>query len=154
MKMKLQNKKTTEIGYLRSTNWNEKALIIIDENGGQLAKYNSLAELNAEWEDYEEPKESKEHYFIAEYGSVYPMNVYEDYNNVEDFDDYKEIGNYFGSRKEAEKAVEKLKAWKRLKAHGFRFNGGDDACISYKIDPAKWNDKLDNDFDLLFGGEE
>lgn len=33
-----------------------------------------------------------------------------------------EIGNVFRTREEAEKAVEKLKAWQRLKDKGFRFN--------------------------------
>ena len=160
MKMKLQNKKTREIGYLRSTNWNEKALIIMAQNGAQLAKYNSLAELNAEWEDYDEPKESKEHYFIAEYGSVYPMNVYEDYNNVEDFDDYKEIGNYFETKEEAEKAVEKLKAWTRLKDKGFRLNHWKEAQLrpnmSYVAITGNMNvdEEAKADLDLLFGGEE
>ena len=56
--MRLKNKQTGEIGYLRSTNWNETALIIMDKDGVQLGKYNSLAELNKEWEDVsEEPKE-------------------------------------------------------------------------------------------------
>lgn len=47
--MKLRNKKTGEMGYLRSINWNEQALIIMDKDGVQLAKYPSLAELNEEW---------------------------------------------------------------------------------------------------------
>ena len=51
--------------------------------------------------------------------------------------------------------MERLRAWKRLKDKWFRFNGGDDGCISYRLDPAKWDDELENDFDLLFsGGEE
>lgn len=34
----------------------------------------------------------------------------------------KSIGNYFKTKKEAEKAVKKLKAWKRLKEYGVKFN--------------------------------
>ena len=34
----------------------------------------------------------------------------------------KQIGNYFETKEEAELAVEELKAWKRLKDKGFRFN--------------------------------
>lgn len=49
--MKLKNKKTKEIGYFCFANWNDPVLIIMDKNGVQLAKYNSLAELNAEWCD-------------------------------------------------------------------------------------------------------
>lgn len=58
--MKLRNKKTGEIGYFCFANWNEPVLIIMDKDGVQLAKYNSLAELNSEWEDCEEPKEYEE----------------------------------------------------------------------------------------------
>ena len=35
----------------------------------------------------------------------------------------KEIGNYFETVEEAEQAVEKLKAWKRLRDKEFRFIG-------------------------------
>jgi len=52
--MKLQNKKTGEIGRLITHDWLENKLIISDDDGVQLAKYNSLAELNAEWEDMPE----------------------------------------------------------------------------------------------------
>ena len=126
--MRLRNKKTGEINY----------------GDLHLDEFDSLAELNEEWEDYEEPKR---HWIID------TMN-----DRVEDFDvpmDFNEsIGNYFESREEAKKAVGKLKAWKRLKDKGFRFNGGDDACISYILDPVKWDDKLEKDFDLLFSGED
>ena len=115
--MKLKNKKTGEI-----CNW------CIDKD----VIYNSLAELNAEWEDApEEPKGVKSIYFIG-------ATVYIEMSN----------------QKEAIEVEEKLKAWKRLKDKGFKFNGGDDACISYILDPVKWEDELEKDFDLLFGGEE
>lgn len=52
--MKLRNKKTGEIGYFCFTNWDSPVLIIMDKNGIQLGKYNSLAELNKEWEDVPE----------------------------------------------------------------------------------------------------
>ena len=54
--MKLRNKRSGEIGYFCFANWNDPVLIIMDNNGVQLAQYTSLIELNAEWEDYEEPK--------------------------------------------------------------------------------------------------
>lgn len=53
-----------------------------------------------------------------------------------------------------EEAVEKLRAWKRLKEKGFRFCGGDDACISYEADIENWSMQDLQDFDLLFGGEK
>ena len=72
--------------------------------------------------------------------------------------DFKEIGNYFETREEAEKAVEKLKAYKRLKDKGFRFSDFsyaelcDNARINIKA--TMINDSINDDLDLLFGGEE
>lgn len=56
--MKLRNKKIGEIGYFYFANWDSSVLIIVDRNGIQLAKYNSLAELNEEWCDVEDDDES------------------------------------------------------------------------------------------------
>lgn len=139
--MKLRNKKTGEI------------IILIDHI---FDNYNSLAELNEEWEDYEEPKE---HYFITEYGGVYSLNEYEGLNNVANVDEYKQIGNYFDTLEEAEKAVEKLKAVKRLKDKGFRFNGWRcTGSISFTFDNYYGDGQpksASDDLDLLFsGGEE
>ena len=79
----------------------------------------------------------------------------------------KEIGNYFSSKEEAEKAVEKLKAWKRLKDKGFRFTltpgvGSLDITPGkFQIEitaemPEKWFccDAVQEDLDDCFGGEE
>ena len=161
--MKLRNKKTGEIGHFTSTNWNEIALIIMDDNGVQLAKYSSLAELNAEWEDYEEPKESKEskkYWFISSGGET--VSYCEEDEEPEDTEACKEIGNYFESEEEAEKAVEKLKAVKRLKDNGFKIKGwkftpdmkqieGNYVKIEAEVPQILINEK---DIDLLFGGEE
>lgn len=69
----------------------------------------------------------------------------------------KQIGNHFESKEEAEKAVEKLKAWKRLKDKGM---------IKYSFHREKRGIDLDfytltllaprdkDSLDLLFGGEE
>ena len=70
-----------------------------------------------------------------------------------------ELGNYFETKEEAEQAVEKLKAWKRLKDEGFKFFGYDDG---YKHDfnsghiefYIKDSGAVLNDLDLLFGGED
>ena len=160
--MKIRYKKTGEVHEITEVvplHDMDKKFVIYSKTEGHNHAYKNLAELNAEWEDYEEPKESKEHYFIAEYGRVYPVSAYEDYNVV-NFDDYKEIGNYFGSREEAEKAVEKLKAWKRLKAQGFRFTNW---VFSDVLDgnlelTAKLNfdntSNIQRDLEVCFGGDE
>ena len=69
----------------------------------------------------------------------------------------KEIGNYFETEEEAEKAVEKLKAWKRLKDKGFRFDGykTDNGKIKFFADLENWDPvELGILINLLFGGEE
>lgn len=133
--MKLRNKVTGEI--------KDFALVVANSSVDDI----TLAELNEEWKDYEEPKEY--YYYIDDLGVV-SIDRMQSSTIVM----HKNFGNYFETREEAEETVEILKAWKRLKDKGFRFNGGDDACISYRFDPVKWDDELENDFDLLFGGEE
>lgn len=113
--MKLRNKKTGEIGYLyanKNENYN-----VLDADDKVLAVYPSLAELNEEWEDYEEPKD---YWYIDLDGEIQSDDgVYEGTTTK----GMKEIGNYFGTKEEVEKAVEKLKAIKRLKDKGFKFEG-------------------------------
>ena len=134
--MKLRNKKTGEIVNNNGINFAE----------GNYKTYNSLAELNEEWEDApEEPKG-----FLSISGDA----TIEHFDRLNENDLCKQIGNYFETQEEAERAVEKLKALKRLKDKGFRFNGGDDAHISYILDTVKWYDELEKDFNLIFGGEE
>lgn len=106
--MKLRNKKTGKID-----NWCIDKDVIRTCNGSIV--YNSLAELNEEWEDVpEEPKE-KHHWFISGRGTIEYEKDADDYFNR----GHKSIGNYFETIEEAEKVVEKLKAWKRLKDKGF-----------------------------------
>jgi len=112
--MKLRNKTTGEIGYLISTNWNETSLIIMDKNGVQLAKYNSLAEFSAEWEDYEEPKE---YWYLDVDGEISSGNIEDGTVKA-----MREIGNYFDTREEAEKAVERLKKLQNLKNRGYNID--------------------------------
>jgi hypothetical protein len=73
------------------------------------------------------------------------------------------LGNYFETKEEAEKAVEKLKAWKRLKDKGFRFtfwdmrsgSGKDGHCEGEFVMFSECPDDIETaDLDLLFGGEE
>lgn len=152
--MKLENKKTGEIGYtavLRS-----KAIVVMDENAIQLGSYTSLAELNEEWEDYEEPKE---YWYIYADGDIY-KDVQDD---VRKDNGCKEIGNYFETKEEAEKTVEKLKAWKRLKDTYFvRFDLDflkNTLSFTYRIDGtlhSAVNEEriVFEDMKTIFGGEE
>ena len=160
--MKLKNKKTGEIGYPYFQNWKEITCVIVDENAIQIAEYTSLAELNEEWEDA--PEEPKEWWYIDIHGPHKVTNNDEYYQQVKVAS--KEIGNYFETKEEAEKAVEKLKAWKRLEDKGFRprmweweYIYDDNICgeliIKAHIDDATDSDgKYTKDLDLLFGGEE
>lgn len=158
--MKLRNKKTGDIGYPYFQNWSVKSCTIVDENAIQIAKYTSLAELNEDWEDA--PEEPKEYWYVSCAGRIEKATSDEDDYNEKHIAGHKEIGNYFLSREEAEKAVEKLKAWKRLKDNGFKIKGwkftpdmkhieGNYVKIEAEIPAILINE---SDIDLLFGGEE
>lgn len=139
--MKLRNKKTGEI----------KAFDEVMREAYKWNNYNSLAELNAEWEDYEE---LKEWWYIDIHGPHKVTNNDEYYQQVKAAS--KEIGNYFETKEEAEKAVEKLKAWKRLKDKGLIFSiNKDEMKIIYDFSEiSAWTTEVELDLDLLFGGEE
>lgn len=119
--MKLRNKKTGEIVY---------ATMMASYGGGELQiryypidraydthfkEYRSIAELNEEWEDYHE--EPNRYYLIDLNGEVSPEDVKYKHKGLE------ELGLTFETKEEAEQAVRKLKAWKRLKDKGFKFDG-------------------------------
>ena len=159
--MKLRNKKTGEIGKILKQLSEDNQLEVITDNKLYVVK--SLAKLNEEWEDYEEPKV---YYYISDFGAIRECEIGK---FPEDEEARKLIGNYFETEEEAEKAVEKLKAWKRLKDRNLRFN------LSYTMDGAtihhkdvimcrveayfddkgeEDNTKAEEDLDLFFGGEE
>ena len=73
-------------------------------------------------------------------------------------DSHLQIGNYFETEEEAEKAVEKLKAWQRLKESGFEFTKLDlkSNYICYKVGMEQAIDarQVVDDINYLFGGEE
>lgn len=107
--MKLRNKKTGEVVEA------EGSLYYVEKDGQSCAKdcFESLAELNKEWEDYEKPKQSfwtigREGTPI-EYEFDFDGKFYEECDNKW-VDKVKETGFYFETREEAERAVEKLKA--------------------------------------------
>lgn len=134
--MLLKNKKTGEIGNLLPYGGEDgKIWVWIDNISRPEYRYGSLAELNEEWEDYEEPDLTPDHIFLK--GS----RVCIDYKSVE----------------AGVKAVEKLKAWKRLRDKGFRFRGYEiiDGTIKFMILPkGDYREKVYDDLGLLFGGEE
>lgn len=153
--MKLKNKKTGEIKTVYMIDMYCDNIYLKIENGNvdKTIAYNSLAKLCEEWEDYKEPKEF---YYIDEHGNVCCKQL----ALVDNTATKKEIGNYFETKEEAEEAVRKLQAWKRLKDAGFDVsNYGYDYDTNLKIDgeiyfSVKSYDGIENDFKLLFRGEE
>lgn len=146
--MKLKNKKTGEIA--ESSILNSELVVHYDD--GRVERYSLLPE------HYEEPKEW---WYIDIHGPHKVTNNDEYYQKVKDAS--KEVGNYFSSRENAEKAVEKLKAWKRLKDKGVKIidyecYGGTNTKgeflgeVKVTIDVPQEVDKYF--FKLLFGGEE
>lgn len=140
--MRLKNKKTGEI----------KTFDEVMREAYKWNNYNSLAELNAEWEDA--PEEPKEYWYIGDSGEVWSFSDY--YLGTEIEETHRGIGNLFESREEAEKAVERLCAWKRLKDKGFRFIEGhldnnDDFIIKAKLGHVGLIEQPD--VHLLFGEE-
>ena len=138
--MKLRNKKTGEIKELPNGFFCGDNLKTITEN----------------WEDYEEPKE---YWFLDIDGDVKSSDLH--LSNSQILDDMKSIGNFFDSEEEAEYAIKKLKAWKRLKDAGVSFNP---TTIGHKwyLEPHaspenrtfKESQDLYKDVMLFFGGED
>lgn len=141
--MRLRNKKTGRV-----IEWEQPISYKVGK------KYYSLAELTAEWEDYDEPKT---YYYISDFGAIREGDIGK---YPEDEEDRKRIGNYFETKEEAEKAAEKLKAWKRLKDFGCGFMLDDHFTVKFvgpdarKITSAEEQKSLSDAFKLLFGGKE
>jgi len=173
--MRLRNKKTGEIKELQE---------IMHE---AFSEHNekSLMNLEKEWENYEEPfsisfytivnGKIKHCIFYRERVVGCPDNAwaYIKDGGREDIEQLKAVGLYFETEEEAELAVRKLKAWKRLKDKGFRFNGiagvSNNIYVSFETDDkyrvghvmydeySNTDNKLkeyNEDLMLLFGGEE
>ena len=127
-----------------------------------LSNFNSLAELNEEWEDYKEPEE--DFWYIDSDCETYGISRAFNQNDSNDVLFNKSIGNYFETKEEAEKTLEKLKVWKRLKDKGVRIVGWD-YSDNVDLNGCKFNDDDfivglsagdidEEDLDLLFGGGE
>ena len=145
--MKIMNKKTGVILDYNLTleRWNGPRK--------EIKHYISLAKLNEEWEDtLEEPKV---YWYIDDAGVIQNDQVLSSEINMR-----KSIGNYFETKGEAEEAVEKLKALKRLKDNGFKFIGKtyDTAkrfgSIFYKVYDDTYSEDIIHELYLLFGDEE
>lgn len=64
------------------------------------------------------PEQNQDYYYVSSDGCVY----HDSWANGSRLDNGRfEIGNCFGTEEEAERVVEKLKAWKRLKDSGLKF---------------------------------
>ena len=147
--MKLRNKKTGEIGELHYEPDKEYHFTVATEDPADMMIFKTLAELERDWEDYEEPKEI---WYIDWQGGIRSADIDNKWERE------KAIGNYFSSREEAELAVRKLKAWKRLKdEYDFKFTGwkrDEQFRGDFIITAQDWNTSDDRLLDLLFGGEE
>lgn len=160
--MRLKNKKTGEIGNLvLNINPNRESYSVLSTENGDtvcgnlvLADYDSLAELNAEWCDVED-EEPTTHWMID-------TSVLEPVREIagQPYEIDIEIGNWFETKEEAELAVKKLKAWKRLKDKGFSIYSWDyefdmvDKPAQTIILRASAIDNSNTDLDICFGGEE
>lgn len=132
-----------------------KLTVSAKKGGEHTFFYSSIAEFLEMWEDA--PEEPKEYWYLDSVG-----DIIQDHIDGGWVDKYREqIGNYFESEEEANRAAEKLKALKRLKDKGFRFDGWNwkTQRIDYNLDYTDITEKqikeAEKDLDLLFiGGEE
>lgn len=149
--MKVRNKKTGEVV--------EGGFILTFYDGIAGTPKKSLAELNEEWEDV--PEESKEYWYLDSCGDILRDHI--DGGWVDKY--RKQIGNFFGTEEEANRAVEKLKTFRRLKDKGFRFDyvgayeflcgNGFEVPIRAAMPPEFYeDDEVKQDLIALFGGEE
>lgn len=109
--MKLRNKLTDQVGNFII---NKDHFECVDLEC--VPEYGNLAELNKEWEDAPEGPET--HWMID-------TSVLEPVREIagNPYEINKEIGNWFSSKEEAEKAVEKLKALTEAKKDGLVIKG-------------------------------
>ena len=107
--MKLRHKKTGETIDSKDLLTDE----VIKDLFSKDFKYfdSKLNNIQRMWEDYEETQQN-EYWYINQFGNVVQVTYTRE--NIYD-KSRKSFGNYFETKKEAERAVEKLKAWKLLK---------------------------------------
>ena len=142
--MKLKNKKTGEIATLTLSSNGEELLLM--KNNEMVVRNVKMSDLE-EWKDYEE---SETFWYMTAWGDVKEYS--QDQFAIKQ---KQEIGNYFETEEEAIKAVEKLKAIKRLKDKGFKLNPviDDFFCLDMYW-TGKEYDEAKEDLKIVFGGEE
>lgn len=151
--MKLRNKKTGQIYNACHIAFGESI------EGLERKRWKTLEEFNEDWEDV--PEEKKGVWFIDCDGNVVESELVA--GKIISLEK-QAIGNYFETKEEAEKAVERLRAWKRLKDNGARFKEwfwdehygtciilGDSEEHDYVDDT---DEQIRKDLDLLFSGED
>ena len=150
--MKLRNKKTGEIGEPRI----QYQEIYVDTENHITHCYKTLRGMLEEWCDYEEPKD----YWIID-TILHEIRSLPYKNNEEDkrYEQWlEELGLKFETEEEAKQAVEKLKAFKRLKDKGLEFEWVDKDIGSIKFAffnrEGKITKEMWQDIDLLFGDEK
>lgn len=129
--------------------------------GGMITFYfETLKGLNEMFEDYEE--KPKGYWFIDAYGNIVQNEITKHYGDeyidmTAAYESQKQIGNHFETPEEAEKAMEKLKAFKRLKDKGFVWQGWEEGAmdngmcvIGCQIPENNWETDVVEDLDLLF----
>ena len=143
---------------MKLINRNTEQIVVFGEgivNLQEIGCKNVAEMMEASWEDYQE---SETFWYISPTGTPIKSEV-SIYDPLE-IHLMKRIGNYFESEEDAEKAVEKQKAWKRLEDKGFRFTGFHlhdriidfDVKTYYNFPPEE--EQLEKDLHLLFGGTE
>lgn len=108
-----------------------------------------------EWEDV--PEEPKGYWYIEGDGDIHHIGT--ELCDELEIHTMKRIGNYFESKEEAEKAVEKLKAFANLRKRGLKFKGWDEADRGMVGEFAIYCDALELDgiereLEIVFGREE
>lgn len=106
------------------------------------------------------PKKDETQYTISDDGDVVPYAV--DYIDEGTDKGRKSIGNCFETKEEAERAVEKLKAWKRMEDTGckpimwkWKQDYPNDACYVEVVLKCQFDSGVhDKELELLFGGKE
>lgn len=138
---KLRNKQTGEIvGFMI-----HKYAGLSDDGNPVYEPFNGSID---EWEDA--PEELKEYWYISDGGDVYGFSYY--YLGSEIEEAHREISNLFESKEEAEQAVEKLKAWRRLRELGlFRWGSLNEVKVACGY---RHYVGIERDFEIVFGGEE
>ena len=155
--MKLKNKNTGEIATLTLSMNGEDMIIMGNDMYAHITKLSEL-------KDYEDYEGTKEYWYIDYDGGISCGES--DNSSAEKM--MISMGNHFDTLEDANKAVEKLKAWKRLKDGGFYFTIDaieDGECKHNLIlrlkcneeeryKPIKECEKYRRDIHLIFGGEE